>query len=619
MNFADLGLIEPLLRALVAQEYVTATPIQARSIPVGLAGRDILGSAQTGTGKTAAFALPILQRLAANPIPHGQPRKPRCLVLAPTRELVAQIADGFRDYGKFLTIRGTTIFGGVSQMPQVSALRRGIDVIIATPGRLLDLMNQGAVDLRGIEILVLDEADRMLDMGFIVDIRKITAQLPPQRQTMLFSATMPFEIKKLADALLKNPENIAVAPVSSTADHIEESVYFVDRGQKAQLLAHLYDDLPMTRAIIFTRTKRGADKLVRSLHKLGIRAEPIHGNKSQNARQRALDNFKAGRTPMLIATDIASRGIDVDQVSHVVNFDLTHEPETYVHRIGRTGRAGAAGAAISFCASDERGNLKAIERLIRRPIPVVKDVPRFAPEAPSTDKDDIDDRDEDDVKPTRGHRGGASQGSSHGGSRSGSRGGSSGSHGGSFGASHGGGSRGGRQRPQVGHRREPTTSRTEGESRPDTGTRSHAPAKPHAAGHKPHAAPESAGTGGHRAPRADHAPSHTRESHESRGASNTHGSQNTRDNSAGAARPAGKGFYANRAAAKSAGQGKPAATGGKPAFGAKKAFGSKPAFGATPAFGAKPGFGGKPKFGGGKPNFRGKPKSGGRGAGPTSR
>jgi ATP-dependent RNA helicase RhlE len=374
MLFSNLGLSEPLLRAVASENYSVATPIQAKAIPAALSGRDVVGSAQTGTGKTAAFALPILQRLS------GTPRKTpaaRCLVLCPTRELATQIGDGFRTYGKNLRLRHAVIFGGVGQNPQVAALKHGVDIIVATPGRLLDLMQQGHVDLRAIEVLVLDEADRMLDMGFINDIRKIVARVPAKRQTLLFSATMPPEIRQLADTLMHNAVNVAVAPVATTAENIQQSVYFVDKANKPQLLAHLVDHLPMTRAIVFTRTKHGADKVVRHLHTRGIRAEAIHGNKSQNARTRALENFRANKIPVLVATDIASRGIDIDDITHVVNYDLTHEPETYVHRIGRTARAGASGSAVSFCDREERSNLRAIERLIRRPIPVKADHPAY--------------------------------------------------------------------------------------------------------------------------------------------------------------------------------------------------------------------------------------------------
>ena len=381
MQFSDLRLSEPILRAIASEGYTTATPIQARAIPHVLGGRDVLGCAQTGTGKTAAFAAPILHRLsAARPTSH----RARCLVLCPTRELATQIAEGFRAYGKHLGLRLAVVFGGVGQNPQASALRRGVDVIVATPGRLLDLINQGLADLRGVEALVLDEADRMLDMGFINDIRKIVAKLPAQRQTLLFSATMPSEIRHLAESLLRNPVSVQVTPPASTAERIDESVYFVSKSGKPALLAHLVGELPMTRTLVFTRTKHGADRVVRHLHTRGIRAEAIHGNKSQNARERALASFTNNRIPVLVATDIASRGIDVEGITHVVNYDLTHEPETYVHRIGRTARAGASGAAVSFCDREEVTNLKAIERLIRRPIPVVTNpLPETAVSAPA--------------------------------------------------------------------------------------------------------------------------------------------------------------------------------------------------------------------------------------------
>ncbi|HZL34181.1 MAG TPA: DEAD/DEAH box helicase [Tepidisphaeraceae bacterium] len=380
MQFSDLRLAEPLLRAVASEGYSVATPVQAKAIPLVLAGNDVLGVAQTGTGKTAAFALPILHRLSAGPRPGGHPRV-RVLVLCPTRELATQVGDSFRTYGKHTGVRHAVVFGGVGQNPQVAMIRSGVEVLVATPGRLLDLMNQGHVDLRGIEVLVLDEADRMLDMGFIHDIRKIVAKIPANRQTLFFSATMPREIRQLADALLRDPVSVEVAKTNATAEGIAESVYFVSRQNKPALLAHLVDSLPMSRAIVFSRTKHGADKVVRRLHASGIKAEAIHGNKSQNARERALKNFKAGKIPVLVATDIASRGIDVDGITHVVNYDLTHEPETYVHRIGRTARAGASGAALSFCDPEEVQNLKAIERLIRRPIPVKTEHPRYLVEA----------------------------------------------------------------------------------------------------------------------------------------------------------------------------------------------------------------------------------------------
>ncbi len=374
MQFAELRLAEPIRRALVSEGYTTATPIQAQAIPHVLDGRDVLGCAQTGTGKTAAFALPMLHRFATHP--HA-PAKMRALVLCPTRELATQIDVSFRTYGQNLRFRSTVIFGGVGQNRQVAALRRGVEVCIATPGRLMDLMNQGYVDLRGVEVLVLDEADRMFDMGFIHDIRKIVAKLPKKRQTLLFSATMPAEIRRLAQSLLTDPVNVQVSPVSSTVQRIDQSVYFVEKRNKSDLLAHLYHELPMARTIVFTRTKHGADRVVRQLHQRGIRAEAIHGNKSQNARQRALDNFRSARTPILVATDIASRGIDIDHVTHVVNYDVTHEPETYVHRIGRTGRAGAAGVAISLCDTEERSYLRAIEKLTRQTIAVREDHPDY--------------------------------------------------------------------------------------------------------------------------------------------------------------------------------------------------------------------------------------------------
>ncbi|HEV7299790.1 MAG TPA: DEAD/DEAH box helicase [Tepidisphaeraceae bacterium] len=408
MQFADLRLAEPILRSLVSENYLTATPVQAGAIPPALEGRDVLGCAQTGTGKTAAFALPTLHRLSTTPRANPASKGARCLVLSPTRELATQIADGFRAYGKNLQLRHTVIFGGVGQYPQVDALRRGVDIIVATPGRLMDLMNQGYVDLRSIEVFVLDEADRMLDMGFIADIRRIVAKLPQNKQTLLFSATMPTEIRRLADSLMKDPATVQIAPVAHTVDLIEQSVYHVDKKNKPQLLAHLVNELPMSRAIVFTRTKHGADRVVTHLNKAGIKAEAIHGNKSQNARQRALAGFKVGKTPVLVATDIASRGIDVDDVSHVVNYDLTHEPETYVHRIGRTGRNGAKGAAVSFCDAEERSNLRGIERLIRKQIPVKNDHPTYTAvvqvQHERSERDERPERSDRDRGGDRGHR-----------------------------------------------------------------------------------------------------------------------------------------------------------------------------------------------------------------------
>jgi len=370
VQFSDLHLSAPILKALLDEGYTEATPIQAQAIPPALRGQDILGSAQTGTGKTAAFAVPILQRLT-HKTAGAAGRRPRCLVLCPTRELASQIADSFATYGSGLNLRSTTIFGGVGQHRQVEALRRGVDIVVATPGRLMDLMEQRYVDLSAIEILVLDEADRMLDMGFILPIRQIVAKLPNGRQTMMFSATMPSAIRSLADSLLRQPAVVQVAAVATPGARIEESVYRVEKGDKPALLAHLVQSLPMHRTIVFTRTKHGADRVVRHLHTRGIRAEAIHGNKSQNARQRALANFATDKIPVLVATDIASRGIDVDGITHVVNYDITDEPETYIHRIGRTARAGASGHAVSFCDREESSNLRAIERLTRRAIPTM--------------------------------------------------------------------------------------------------------------------------------------------------------------------------------------------------------------------------------------------------------
>ena len=387
MKFADLRLAEPIRRAVAAEGYSDATPIQAQTIPHVLEGRDVLGTAQTGTGKTAAFALPMLHRLAEaaeskssqsnGKKPNARQPRPRCLVLCPTRELAVQIADSFATYGKHLPVTGTTIYGGVNQHAQVKALRRGVDVIVATPGRLQDLMQHGHVDLAGIETLVLDEADRMLDMGFINDIKRITAELPRQRQTLLFSATLSPEIRKLASRLQEQPATVELAPKTATVDAIDQSVYFVPHKRKADLLTHLLEESGITPALVFTRTKHGADRVVKKLRQSNVSAEAIHGNKTQNARQKALKNFTVGRTNVLVATDIAARGIDVDGISHVINYDLTHEPETYVHRIGRTARAGASGTAVSFCDHDERGNLLAIQRLIRQNIAVRSDGPSY--------------------------------------------------------------------------------------------------------------------------------------------------------------------------------------------------------------------------------------------------
>lgn len=375
MKFADLNLSQPLLRAVEAEGYQEPTRIQAAAIPAILAGRDVLGCAQTGTGKTAAFALPTLERLISNVRPNVDRRRPiRALVLAPTRELALQICESFQTYGKRASCRHAVIFGGVSQNNQVRALKHGVDVLVATPGRLLDLMNQGFVDLSHVEILILDEADRMLDMGFIHDLRRIVAKCPAKRQTLLFSATMPDEIRDLARQWQSNPERIEVTPVSSTAARIDQSVFFVEKGRKIHLLMHWLEETVWQRVLVFTRTKHGADKVVRHLVKNRIPADALHGNKSQSARQRALARFQLPKPLVLVATDIAARGLDVDQISHVINFDIPHEPESYVHRIGRTGRAAASGTAISFCDREERRMLKAIEQLTRRNLQV-QDVP----------------------------------------------------------------------------------------------------------------------------------------------------------------------------------------------------------------------------------------------------
>lgn len=372
MTFQDLPLQPAILKAVAEAGYTSPSPIQAGAIPPVLAGRDLLGCAQTGTGKTAAFALPILQNLSAQ-----TPQRPciRALILTPTRELALQIGDSFSAYGKHLKLRHTVIFGGVGQQPQVEALRRGVDILIACPGRLNDLIGQRLIDLSGIEIFVLDEADRMLDMGFIHDVKKVIAKLPRRRQTLLFSATMPKEIEELADSLLHDPAVVKVDPVSSTVDRIDQKLYFVEKKQKIELLAYLLQDKSIVNALVFSRTKHGADRIARLLNKAGITAAAIHGNKSQTARVNALEGFKAGKTRVLVATDIAARGIDISELSHVFNYDLPEVPETYVHRIGRTARAGADGVAISFCSTEEREYLAGIEKLNRKKIPVVTDHP----------------------------------------------------------------------------------------------------------------------------------------------------------------------------------------------------------------------------------------------------
>jgi ATP-dependent RNA helicase RhlE len=373
MSFENLNLIEPILRAVKNEGYTTPTPIQEKSIPLVLSRKDLLGCAQTGTGKTAAFAIPILQLMAEDTTPVQGKRMIRSLILTPTRELAIQIEESFRNYGKFTNLKCKVIFGGVSQHSQVEALRSGIDILVATPGRLLDLMNQGHCDISKIQFFVLDEADRMLDMGFIHDVKKVIAQLPAKRQSLFFSATMPPAIVSLADSILTNPSKVEVTPVSSTANTINQVVYFVDKGNKKNLLADLLKNTAIERVLVFTRTKHGADRVAKDLSKHGIKAQAIHGNKSQNARQNALNNFKSSLTRVLVATDIAARGIDIDDLTHVINYELPNIPESYVHRIGRTGRAGASGIAIAFCDAEEKEYLRDIQKLIGKEIPVIEE------------------------------------------------------------------------------------------------------------------------------------------------------------------------------------------------------------------------------------------------------
>lgn len=374
-NFAGLDLVEPLQRALSVEGYTTPTPIQAQSIPYLLAGHDLLGIAQTGTGKTAAFVLPMLQSLHNTPFQNLKASHPRALVLAPTRELAIQIYESIKIYGKFLNIKATSIFGGVSQSKQIAALSQGVDIIVATPGRLLDLISQGMLHLSEVEIYVLDEADRMLDMGFIHDVRKITNQINKKRQTLLFSATMPAAVATLAQGLLTNPIRVEIALQSITADRIDQRVLFVEKSNKRDLLSAVLQDTNISRALVFTRTKHGANRVAKYLEANNIRTGVIHGNKSQNARQEALKGFKDGKLRILVATDIAARGIDVDAITHVINFDLPNDPETYVHRIGRTARAGAKGQAISFCDQEEKEYLFDIEKIIKKMIDVEIDHP----------------------------------------------------------------------------------------------------------------------------------------------------------------------------------------------------------------------------------------------------
>src|SRR5688572_1989530 len=376
-TFTELKLSAPLLQALATEGYETPTPIQAQAIPPLLEGRDLLGIAQTGTGKTAAFALPLLQRLTTTDRRAG-PRSVRALILTPTRELCIQILDSFRTYGRHLRLSRAAVYGGVSQGPQVHNLARGLDVLVATPGRLLDLMNQGQVRFDSLEAFVLDEADRMLDMGFIVPVKRIVAKLPKERQTLMFSATMPQAVHGLVASLLKEPVRVEVTPVATTAERIAQRVHFVEKANKRALLQHLLTDKAIARALVFARTKHGANKVAEQLDRAGVRTDAIHGNKSQNARQKALEDFRNGKVRVLVATDIAARGIDVDGITHVINFDLPNEPESYVHRIGRTARAGNDGIAISFCDAEERTFLRDIEKTIRQQVAVDADHPFHA-------------------------------------------------------------------------------------------------------------------------------------------------------------------------------------------------------------------------------------------------
>lgn len=375
MNFEKLNIATPILKALYAEGYNTPTLIQEKAIPVILEGKDFLGCAQTGTGKTAAFAIPLLQLLYKDKSLEKGPRIVKALILTPTRELAIQIGENLESYGRYTGLKHTVIYGGVSQFHQVKALKSGVDIIVATPGRLLDLMNQNYISLSNLKLLVLDEADRMLDMGFSFDVKKIISRVPAKRQTLLFSATMPKEINNMVNTILKNPVKVEVSPVSSTVDTIDQTVYLVERKDKKSLLVNLLKNKAIESVLVFTRTKHGADKIASDLSKMRITAQSIHGNKSQHERQNALNNFKLKRTRVLVATDIASRGIDIHELSYIINFDLPNVPETYVHRIGRTGRAGMAGTALSFCDRDERVYLRDIQKLISKKIPIIEELP----------------------------------------------------------------------------------------------------------------------------------------------------------------------------------------------------------------------------------------------------
>jgi ATP-dependent RNA helicase RhlE len=418
VTFADLGLSETLLRALSAAKYTEPTPIQERTIPALLQGRDVLGIAQTGTGKTAAFALPILQHLSTTTV-RAQPKSPRALVLAPARELAVQIARSFETYGHGLGLRLCTVVGGLGYGRQIEQLQRGVDILVATPGRLLDLIERGNVKLGQVSFFVLDEADRMFDMGFIRDVRRISQLVNKDRQTLLFSATMPNDISKLANEILKNPEKVEIAPQGRTVDKIDQRVYFVNSSTKRALLSHLLSDAALERVIVFTRTKRGANRVAEALEDQGVKSEALHGNKSQNARQKALDNFTRGKARVLVATDLASRGIDVNGVTHVINFELPADAESYVHRIGRTARAGASGIAVSFCDGSERGQLRSIEKLTNQRIAVIptpsnEDMPAAPPMRPRAEREARDSGEDEQrngrFRPGPGREGGRSGG-----------------------------------------------------------------------------------------------------------------------------------------------------------------------------------------------------------------
>ena len=438
VSFADLGVIEPICRALTSEGYTTPTPIQSQAIPSLIQGRDLLGIAQTGTGKTAAFAVPIMQRLVGNPA-RPAPRSVRALILTPTRELAAQIGDSFRTYGRYVGLRHALVFGGVGQKPQVDSLARGVDILVATPGRLLDLLEQRHVKLDMVEVLVLDEADRMLDMGFIRDVKKIIAMTSRKRQSLCFSATMPADVEHLVREILTDPVRIEVTPPSTTVERIEQRVYHVDGGNKRALLSEVLKEKALARVIVFTRTKHGANKVVEHLERSGVAADAIHGNKSQSARQKALDNFRRGHARVLVATDIAARGIDVDGITHVVNFELPEVPEAYVHRIGRTARAGHDGMALSFCGADERGLLRDIERKIGVTLTVVDTHPfHAAPGASNANsRPPRHSNGNGQSRPWRGNGGGRSNGGGQGRGNAGGRGHS----GGGQGRSNGGGNR----------------------------------------------------------------------------------------------------------------------------------------------------------------------------------